>query len=287
MQCALGASVAVHALVFGVRLVDPNAFTPQWQDTPLEVVLVNARSKERPDKAQAVAQTSLAGGGEAELGRASSPLPTSLLNTTGDLREQTAATQVQHLEQQQNLLLARLKQQIADLSPRGPQNPANTPPTELAQREELRKQLSKQLAEIERRIQAENARPRKHFISPAVREVSYAVYYDALRHKIEDRGTENFPTLGGKKLYGELTMIITVNHDGQVLETEVVEGSGNPQLDRRAAAIARTAGPFGAFTPAMRKEFDQLAVVSRFKFTREQTLEAQTLDASASGRSSP
>ena len=38
---------------------------------------------------------------------------------------------------------------------------------------------------------------------------------------------------------------------------EVVESSGNPTLDRRAAAIARTAGPFGLFPQAMRKEMDQ------------------------------
>ena len=44
-------------------------------------------------------------------------------------------------------------------------------------------------------------------------------------------------------------------------------------LDRRAEAIARAAGPFGHFGPAMRAKADQIAVVSRFKFTREQTLE--------------
>jgi protein TonB len=103
----------------------------------------------------------------------------------------------------------------------------------------------------------------------------YAVYYDNLRHTIEDRGTENFPAVNGKKLYGDLTMIVTVNFDGQVLNTEVVSSSGNAVLDRRAAAIARTAGPFGPFTPAMRKQADQILVVSRFRFTRDETLEAR------------
>ena len=33
--------------------------------------------------------------------------------------------------------------------------------------------------------------------------------------KVEDKGTENFPEQGGKKLWhGELIMIVTVNHDG-------------------------------------------------------------------------
>jgi protein TonB len=52
-----------------------------------------------------------------------------------------------------------------------------------------------------------------------------------------------------------------------------VQGSGNRLLDTRAEAIARAAGPFGHFGPAMRAKADQIAVVSRFKFTREQTLQ--------------
>ena len=93
-----------------------------------------------------------------------------------------------------------------------------------------------------------------------------------MRRKVEDKGTDNFPEQGGKKLYGELTMIVTVNHDGRVLETEIVQGSGNHLLDNRAQAIARAAGPFGAFNAEMRHKADQIAVVSRFKFTRDQTL---------------
>ncbi len=92
---------------------------------------------------------------------------------------------------------------------------------------------------------------------------------------MEDKGTENFPEQGGRKLYGELTMIVTVNHDGRVLGTEIVQGSGNSTLDRRAEAIARAAGPFGAFDAEMRKKADQIAMVARFKFTRDQTLETE------------
>ena len=140
--------------------------------------------------------------------------------------------------------------------------------------EEKRRQLLKLLAEIEKRINEENSRPKKRYISPATREEAYAIYYDALARKVEDKGTENFPEQAGRKLYGELTMIVTVNHDGRVLGTEIVQGSGNSTLDRRAEAIARAAGPFGAFDAEMRKKADQFAIVARFKFTRDQTLEA-------------
>lgn len=272
LQIALGISIAVHAAVLTVRFVEPEAFNRVFQDTPLEVILVNAKSQEKPEKARAIAQTSLAGGGDAERGRATSPLPPSAFVDMGDSPEQESARKLHQLRVQQNLLLAQVKNMLAALPPPAPQQTALS--AEQIEREEKRRQLIKLLAEIERRINTQNARPKKRYISPAAQEEVYAVYYDALRHAIEDRGTENFPQSGGKKLYGELTMVVTINHDGHVLTTEVVESSGNRLLDKRAAAIARSAGPFGNFTAAMRRQADQIVVVSRFKFTRDETLEA-------------
>ena len=59
LQIALGASIAVHAVLLTVRLVDPEDFSRVFQDTPLEVVLVNAKTNEKPDKARAIAQASI------------------------------------------------------------------------------------------------------------------------------------------------------------------------------------------------------------------------------------
>ncbi len=137
--------------------------------------------------------------------------------------------------------------------------------------------MIKLLAEIERRINEENARPKKRYISPSTREEVYAIYYDGLRRKIEDKGTQNFPEVAGKKLYGELTMVVTVNFDGKILDAEVAETSGSLALDRRAKAIARNAGPFGRFSEEMRRKADQIVVVSRFTFTRNETLETKQL----------
>lgn len=273
LQIALGVSIAVHAALLTVRFVDPESFNRVFQDTPLEVILVNAKSNEKPEKATAIAQASLAGGGDAEKGRATSPLPPSAFTDVGDSSEQEdSARKMQALHEQQTLLLAQVKNQLAALPPPDPRKVATQ--AEQKEREEKRRQLVKILAEIERRINMENARPKKRYISPATREEVYAVYYDSLRHAIEDQGTENFPQQGGKKLYGELTMIVTVNYNGQVIDTEVVESSGNTALDRRATVIVKSAGPFGHFTAAMRRQADQILVVSRFKFTRDETLEA-------------
>ena len=276
LQLALGASVAVHAVLLTVRFVDPNSFNRAFQDTPLEVILVNARTNdklERADMAKAIAQATLAGGGDLDKGRATTPLPPSALSEAGDVQEEEARRQLQSLQEQQNLMLAQVKNQLASLPPLLPNRPGATPEQQAA--EEKRRRLVKLLAEIERRITLENARPKKRYISPATREEVYAIYYDGLRRAIEDKGTENFPEVAGKKLYGELTMIVTVNFDGKILSTEIVESSGNRSLDRRAEAIARSAGPFGVFNEAMRRKADQILVVSRFKFTRDETLETR------------
>ena len=273
LQIALGVSFAVHAVLLTARVVDPEGFNRTFRDTPLEVILVNTKTSEKADaKARAIAQTSLVGGGVAAEGRATSPLPPSALTQMGDAEEE-AQKKIDAMQEQQMVMLAQLKKMLAALPPPDPKQPSSNP--EAAAREQKRRQLVKMLAEIERRINEENARPKKRYISPSTREEVYAIYYDGLRRKIEEKGTHNFPEVAGKKLYGELTMVVTVNYDGKILDAEVAETSGNLALDRRAKTIARGAGPFGRFSEAMRRKADQIVVVSRFKFINAETLETK------------
>lgn len=271
LQLALGVSVLFHATLLTIRFVDPEGFNRVFQDTPLEVILVNAKSDELPQKAMAIAQANLAGGGDAAQGRATSPLPPTLQARTGDAMEDEER-RIEALKEKQNQLLAQVRKALASLPP--PDLEAVNQSQDAIERERKRQALVKMLAEIEKRINEENARPKKRYISPATREEVYAIYYDELRRKIEDRGTSNFPEAAGRKLYGELTMVITVNHTGEVLSTEVVQSSGNRTLDRRAQAIVRGLA-FGRFNEVMRRRADQIVVVSRFRFTREDGLQTQ------------
>jgi len=274
LQIALIISFGLHGALLAVRLVDPEGFNRIFQDTPLEVVLVNSRSGQAPDKAQVIAQAALAGGGEADRGRATSPLPPSALVEIGD-SDETARKQIEQLQETQQQLLAQLRRELALLPAPDPQRDEGNP-QERAQ-EDKRRQLVQLLAEIEKRINEENARPKKRYISPAAREEVYALYYDGYRRKVEERGTRNFPESNGKKLYGELIMNVTIDAAGRVLDTEVVQPSTSKILDRRAIAIVKAAAPFGPFTTAMRRSADQLVVTSRFKFTRDEALETQQL----------
>jgi protein TonB len=266
LHIALGASLAVHAALLFVRIVDPEGFNRVFQDTPLEVILVNARSKEAPVKAHAIAQAQLAGGGEAERGRATSPLPPSPAVELGDAVEESHR-QIEELQETQAQWLARARRELAEMPAPDPRREAKT--KEERARQEQRRQRLQLLAEIEKRIQEENARPKKRYISPATKEQAYAIYYDSLRRRIEDRGTRNFPEFRGRRLYGELMMVLTVDALGRVVEAEVVQPSHSKILDKRAVAIVKAAAPFGGFTPAMRREADQLVIASRFKFHGE------------------
>ena len=271
MQLALTISISLHAAVLGVRIVDPQDFNRVFQDTPLEVVLVNARSTEAPTKAQAIAQANLAGGGEGDTGMATSPLPPSPNQLIGD--EQTdASRQIEQMQEQQQLILTQIRREIAAMPVPDPRKATATPAER--EQEEKRQQKLRQLAQIEKQINEQNARPRRRYISPATREEVYAIYYDKLRHKIEDKGTANFPTLNGHKLYGELTVNLTIDARGHIVESEVVRSSSSRFLDQRALAIANAAAPFGGFSDDMKSKADQIVVTSRFRFTKTEGMQA-------------
>ena len=270
LQWALLASAAVHAVLLTVRFVDPAAIQRVFKDTPLDVILVNSRSSEAPLQAQAIAQANLAGGGEAAKGRATSPLPTAPTMQLGDAPDE-ARRRIEQMQQEQQQLLAQIRREVATLPPPDPRRDNGTP--QEREQDERRRQLLRLLAEIEKRVNEENARPKKRYISPATREEVYALYYDALRRRIEDRGTRDFPSHNGRKLYGELTMNVTVDAAGRVVDTEIVRPSKSPRLDQQAVAIVRASSPFGPFSVAMRNQADQIVVTSRFRFTREDGLE--------------
>lgn len=273
LQIALLLSLGVHAALLTLRVVDPEAFDRILQDTSLEVVLVNASSAEAPTQAQVIAQRNLAGGGDAEQGRATSPLPPAPANQAGDSLDE-AQRQIEQMQLQQMQLLAQMKRELARLATTDQARPSAQDQPAARAEEERRRQLLDQLAQIEKRINDENARPRRRYVSPSAREGVHAIYYDTLRSRIEDIGTRNFPEDKGVKLYGELSMLLEIDSLGRVVEAEIIQTSGNRLLDRKAQSIVRGAGPYGHFTPQMRAQFDRLVFVSRFRFTREQGLQA-------------
>ncbi|WP_338119315.1 energy transducer TonB [Pandoraea nosoerga] len=283
-------SAVVHLLALAVHFVAPDRFRLHSADTPLEVVLVNAKSARAPDKPTALAQANLIGGGEHDGERATSPLPSREVQRDGAPIAQMQRN-VSDLEAMQEKLLAQLRSQYAA----APQAQRNR--TDVAQRghgaddENVDQQIARLQAEIDKQLRAYQTRPKRGQVTANTREVAYARYFDTLRHRVERYGTEHFPQVGNERLYGELIVTLNVNQRGglgyhkdgwNVAGVEVTRSSGNRDLDRRAVAIVQASAPFGDFSPEMKQRYDILEIVTRMTFTR-QGVQAETLASPTSG----
>jgi protein TonB len=263
LQIALALSLVAHAGLLALHFVPKLVPERVLREQPLAVVLVNAQDEQPPTQAQAIAQASLAGGGTAAGARSASPLPEAERSQIGGEDEADAASQAH--SQAALPLLASLRLRDAALPASDPHSGAAAATDQASERR--RRQLLSLLAEVEQRVNAGGGDARQRYIGAATREEVYARYYGELRRRIEERGTAEFPEAGGHKLYGELTMLMTVDHEGRVRATEVVQGSGSEALDLRAQALVRSMN-FGRFEAALRERADQVVVASRFRFTR-------------------
>lgn len=281
LSIAVAASLLVHGALLAVRFAPPDTFQFKPMDPGLEVILVNAKHDKKPLKADALAQANLDGGGNADTGRAKSPLPDMRRSEDGEGLK-AMQRRIEELEKQQRMLA-----QIAKKSPLASPTKDHVKPKDAQSQGtdvvESAQEILRREAEIHKRIEDENKRPKKTFISPSTREVGYAMYFDSVRQRIEKIGTLNFPQKDGKKIYGELTMSISIYQDGNIYTKDRDDGvtvdrsSGNPVLDEAARRIVRRAAPFGAFAQNMRSagKDDVWVMTTRFKFTRDDALEAE------------
>jgi protein TonB len=276
---AVAFSVLAHASLLAIRFAAPDAFRLQPADPGLEVILVNAKHERAPVKAEALAQANLDGGGNAEAGRAQSPLPDLKRIENGDSIK-ALQRRIAELEERQKNVLTRVapsKHASAPVAERDKPDPTRNG----ADNVDSTRAIARLAAEITQRISDENKRPKKTFISPSTREVGYAMYYKTMQKRVEEVGTLNFPQHNGNKLYGELVVYIPVFQDGSLYDKEggprIERSSGNPALDKAALAIVRRAAPFGKFPANMRSsdKDDLWIVITRFKFTREEKLQAE------------
>lgn len=284
LTTAFAASLLVHAVLLAVRFVPPDAFSFKPLDPGLEVILVNAKHDRKPLKADALAQANLDGGGKADAGRAKSPLPDMRKSVDGDSAK-ALQRRIEELEQRQRMLAQLSKNSNDALYSTTDQIKSRElkPQPTGADAEDSVREIARQAAEIAKRIEDENKRPKKTFISPSTREAGYAIYFNSVRERVEKIGTLNFPQKDGKKLYGELTISISIFQNGEIYKKDRNQGitvdrsSGIPALDEAARRIVRRSAPFDAFPANMRSsgKDDVWVMTTRFKFTHENGLEAE------------
>jgi protein TonB len=264
---ALGLSIAVHVVALGVHFRFPDAI--RWQPPqPLEVVLVNAKTRERPVQAEVLAQANLDRGGDVDQNRrARTPLPvTEPRNPGKDLT--VAQRRRQQLETQQQLLLSQQKdveRRLAEKQrPAKADEPANQPSgRDLA---DLSLAAMRLQAQIDRQIDEYQKRPRKKFIGARAAEYRFAQYEEDWRMKVERLGSVNYPAEARGKMYGNLRLTVTIRADGTVESIELDRSSGLKVLDAAAFRIVKMATPFAAFPADIRRDTDLLVITRTWFF---------------------
>jgi periplasmic protein TonB len=273
LTLAIGASLLLHALVLAVRFTPPD-FIDKARERALDVILVNSKSKSRPDKAQAKAQTNLDGGGNTdEDRRAKTPLPPSPNTREGnELIE--AQRRVAELEAQAQQQMTRLKSERSVSSARTIVNPLPAPEpnrtgTDLASSALAIARLEGQIA---RQMEEYNQRPRKKFIGARVEEYRFAQYVEDWRQKIERIGNLNYPAAAKGRLYGSLVLTVIIKANGDLERVEVSRSSGQSLLDDAARRIVQMAAPFAAFPESIRRDTDVLEITRTWTFTNADRL---------------
>jgi protein TonB len=269
LAMAVLVSIVLHGTLLAVHFRFPDALRWQSANAPLEVVLVNAKTKQRPSKADVLAQANLDRGGNVdENRRATTPLPVVEPRNPGkDLAQ--AQRRVQQLEAQQRQLLA----QAREARNRVALEPTKAAPAEEPSREQSGRDLAdlalaaiRLQAQIDKQISDYQKRPRKKFIGANAQEYRFAQYEEDWRSKVERTGTLNYPAEARGKFYGSLRLTVTLRPDGSVDAIELDRSSGLKVLDNAAFKIVRMTAPFAAFPPDIARDTDLLVITRTWFF---------------------
>jgi len=250
LYAAVVASLLLHALLFSLHFRFPEQLRWKSDAQALDVILVNARSYQRPARTQALAQVDLDGGG-------------------GDLAQ--AERRRRELEAEQRRLFAQSHRPAPAVAGGGARrDPSETPAPRPDGRDlaDLSLAAMRLQAEVDRNLEAYQKRPRKKFIGASAVEYRFAQYEEDWRRKIERVGTVNYPAAARGRLYGNLRMTVTLRSDGNVESVELDRSSGLKVLDDAAFRIVKMASPYAAFPPAIRRDTDLLVITRTWFFGR-------------------
>ncbi len=275
-QYAVAASFVLHAIVlFGVTIRAPDLSKLDSAAPALEVVLVNARSKTRPQQADAYAQHNLDGGGNTDLDRqAKTPLPV-VRNDKQTTELTMAAQRVEQRELEAKKLLTQLQSQ-AKVETAVPKPEPQTEPQVALNAADLRSrslEIIKLEAQIAKDHEAYQKRPRRQFIGGRTQEYRFSRYIEDWRLKIERVGTFNFPQAArDQKVYGSLKLTVSIKSDGTVDKVEIERSSGYKILDEAAIRIVNLAAPYAKFPDDISKDTDILGITKTWTFTSSDRL---------------
>ncbi len=272
LRWAILLSLLCHAALLGWQRQVSAPVRPPVSE--LEIVMMNAGTESTPVKAQVLAQVSVDGGGQATSGVASSHLP-----YLGDAPEAVVLERLikQRLqleaEQQQLLLQLKSAQVVAENRPteqflKDSQQPGQD------ERDQEQVLLNNSFAALSEQVQKYNQRPRKLFEAPSAQLAQYADYVNLWRQRVEQVGTQQYPTGTDGKAYGSVQASLTIRSDGVLTDINIDRPSDKALLNQAVRRIAQLASPFAPFPREMAKQVDQIVLTRTWHFV-DGTLKAR------------
>ena len=273
-QMAVCVSVSIHLfliLAVGAKLFDPKNFMPPHN--AMDVVLVNAKSANKPTKADALAQANLDGGGNTdEKRRAKTPLPA--VDQTAAKNEKIAEQRVKQLEQEMKTLMTQAKSSAKILQGEVSQQPSGAPkPLSSVELLQQSMEIQRLEAELAKEQEAYQQRPKRKFVGGRTTEYRFAQFVDNWRLKIERVGNLNYPEEAKRAgLQGQLQLTVAIKANGEVEDIKVERSSGSKTLDQAAKRIVMLSAPFDKFPDNIKRDTDVLHITRTWIFGRDETL---------------
>jgi periplasmic protein TonB len=301
---AISFSVLAHLIIVSIKF-EPELKKFKDSIPTLEVMLVNAKTKEAPKKADVLAQSNLDRGGNTDQKRkmqSALPAPkqrvqevemqqasasSSAKSAKNKAEESKEQKRVAELERQAKELMTKLKgKNKIESSPT--QNAQSANPEDGKQKANLKTELNtqdliasaKEIDRLEALIAKQQdeyqMRPKRKFIGARTQEYRFATYVESWRQKVERIGNLNYPSAAKtKKLYGKLQMTVSIRADGSIEEIIINHSSGSDLLDDAAKRIVQLSAPFAEFPKDIKNDTDVLSITRTWTFTQEDQLASE------------
>ena len=301
---AVWVSIAIHAVILTIHF-EPELKKLADRLPSLDVVLVNAKTKTAPDKAEALAQANLDRGGNTDENRKmKTALPAPLQKTTevklkpnSEAHSAAKSAKLQAKEAREQKRVDVLEKQAQELMTQiNSTKKIESNPTQnaAAAEPELGEQINKSKtldrgtliaaslemdrlqAQIDKRQEEYQKRPKRKFIGARTKEYRFAMYVESWRQKVERIGNMNYPEAAkAQKLYGQLRMTVSIKADGSLEGVVIDQKSNYPVLDEAAKRIVELAAPYAVFPEDIKKDTDILSITRTWTFTQDDALETK------------
>jgi periplasmic protein TonB len=304
MKIAILISIAIHIVILTIHF-EPELKKLADRMPSLDVVLVNAKTKTAPEKADALAQANLDRGGNTDKNhKMKTALPAPKEKTTEvDLQpsvemhsaaksakqkalETREQKRLEALEKQAQELMTQLEstrkiqsnptQNAAAAEPESGEQKTKTKSLDKAALTAAALEMDRLQAQIDKQQDEYQKRPKRKFVGARTQEYRFAMYVESWRQKVERIGNMNYPEAAkAQKLYGQLRMTVSIKADGSLESVVIDKSSGSKILDEAAISIVKLAAPYPRFPDDVKKDTDILSITRTWTFTQEDSLSTE------------